>query len=92
MCAKSLQLRPTVCDPMDCSLPGFSVHGILQARMLEWVAMRSSRGIILTQGLNPCLLCLRHWQAVTLPLAPPDKPLKNVGLSSKVILRMLSTE
>ena len=27
----------TLCDPMDCSLPGFSVHGILQARMLEWV-------------------------------------------------------
>ena len=30
-------------DPMDCSLPGFSVHGILQARILEWVAMPSSR-------------------------------------------------
>ena len=34
----------TVCDPMDCSLPGFSVMGILQARTLEWVAMPSSRG------------------------------------------------
>ena len=34
---------PTLCDPMDCSLPGSSVHGILQARMLEWVAMPSSR-------------------------------------------------
>ena len=34
----------TVCDPMDCSLPGFSVLGILQARTLEWVAMPSSRG------------------------------------------------
>ena len=31
-------------DPMDCSLPGSSVHGILQVRMLEWVAMPSSRG------------------------------------------------
>ena len=30
---------PTVCDPMDCSLPGFSVHGILQKRILEWVAV-----------------------------------------------------
>ena len=29
----------TLCDPMDCSLPGFSVHGIFQARILEWVAM-----------------------------------------------------
>ena len=34
----------TLCDPMDCSPPGFSVHGILRARMLEWVAMPSSRG------------------------------------------------
>ena len=35
---------PTLCDPMDYSLPGSSVHGILQARILEWVAMPSSRG------------------------------------------------
>ena len=42
--AKLLQLRPTLCDPMDLSLPGSSVHGILQARILEWVAMPSSRG------------------------------------------------
>ena len=40
--AKSLQLYPTLCDPMDCSLPGFSVHGILQARTLEWVAISFS--------------------------------------------------
>ena len=33
--AKSLQSCPTLCDPMDCSLPGLSVHGILQARTLE---------------------------------------------------------
>ena len=33
------QLYPTLCDPMDCSLSGFSVHGILQARILEWVAI-----------------------------------------------------
>ena len=37
--AKSLQSCPTLCDPMDCSPPGFSVHGILQARTLEWVAI-----------------------------------------------------
>ena len=34
----------TLCDPMDCSLPGSSVHGIFQARILEWVAVPSSRG------------------------------------------------
>ena len=44
MGAKSLQSCPTLCDPMDCSPPGSSVHGILQARILEWVAMPSSRG------------------------------------------------
>ena len=42
--ANLLQLFPTLCDPMDCSLLGSSVHGILQARILEWVAMPSSRG------------------------------------------------
>ena len=41
---KSLQSCPTVCDPVDYSLPGSSVHGILQARVLEWIAMPSSRG------------------------------------------------
>ena len=40
--AKSLQLSPTLCDPMDCNLPGFSFHGILQARTLEWVAISFS--------------------------------------------------
>ena len=43
-CARSLQLCPTVCDPMDHSPPGSSVHGILPARILEWVAMPSFRG------------------------------------------------
>ena len=38
------QSCPTLCDPMDCSLPGSSVHGILQARILEWVAFLFSRG------------------------------------------------
>ena len=41
--AKSLQSCLTLCDPMDCSPPGSSVHGILQARILEWVALLSSR-------------------------------------------------
>ena len=41
---KSPQLEPTLCIPMDCSRPGSSVHGILQARILEWVVMPSPRG------------------------------------------------
>ena len=44
MRVKSLQLCPILCDLMDCSLPGASVHGILQARILELVFMLSSRG------------------------------------------------
>ena len=44
MHAKSVQSCLTLCYPMDCSLPGFSVHEILQARILEWVARPSSRG------------------------------------------------
>ena len=43
VCAKSLQSNPTLCDPMYYGLPGSSVHGILQARILEWVAMPFSR-------------------------------------------------
>ena len=41
---QSLQSCSTLWDPVDCSLTGFSVYGILQARALEWVAMLSSRG------------------------------------------------
>ena len=38
------QLCPTLCDPKDCSLPGSSIHGIFQARVLEWIAISFSRG------------------------------------------------
>ena len=38
------QSCPTLCDPLDCSLPGSSVHGIFQARILRWVAISPSRG------------------------------------------------
>ena len=49
-------------QPMDCSLPGSSVHGILQARTLEWVAIPFSRGIFLTQGSH--LGLLHCWQVL----------------------------
>ena len=41
------QSCPTLCDPVDCSLPGFYVHGILQARILEWVTISFSKSIYL---------------------------------------------
>ena len=50
----------TLCDPMDYSPPGSSVHGILQARILEWVAIPISRGIFSTRGLKPGLLQCRQ--------------------------------
>ena len=44
LCSLVTQSCPTLCDPMDCRLPGSSFHGILQARVLEWVAISFSRG------------------------------------------------
>ena len=44
VCVLVAQSCLTFCDPTDCSTPGFSVHGILQARILEWVAIPFSRG------------------------------------------------
>ena len=58
------QSCPTLCNPMDCSPPGSSGHGISQARILEWVAISFSRGIFPTQGLKPCLLCLLHYKQI----------------------------
>ena len=62
----------TLCDPMDCSPLGSSVHGSLQARILERVAMTSSSGS--SPPRDPtCISCLLNWQAGSLPLAPPGK-------------------
>ena len=74
MHAKSLQLCLTQCDSMDCSLPGFSVYGILQARIMEWVAMPSSRGSSWPRNRTHIsyVSCISRWGS--LPLAPPGKP------------------
>ena len=61
---------------MDCSPPGSSVHGISQARILEWVAISFSRGSFPTQGLN---LSLLHWQADSLPLSHQGSPMYTVA-------------
>ena len=59
--AESVHACLTLCNPMDYSLPGSSVQGILQARIF-WIL-----------GSNPCLLCLLNWQAGALPLAPSEE-------------------
>ena len=61
------QSCPTLCDPMDCSLPGSSIHGIFQARVLEWVAISFSRGSSWprdqTQVYRIAGRCLTVWAA-----------------------------
>ena len=61
--AQSLQSCPAFCDPMDCSLPGSSVHGILQAGILEWVVMPSSRESSQPrdQTHNSYISCIGRW-------------------------------
>ena len=72
--AQLLQLCPTLCDPMD-PLPGSSVHGILQARILEPVAIPYSRGSSLLR-MEAVFLAPQHWQADSLPLCHLGSPLR----------------
>ena len=70
-----LGTSPALCDPMDCSWPGSSVHGILQARILEWVAIPFFGGS--SQPRSPSL------QADTLPSELPGKPLPERGVDNR---------
>ena len=65
-----VQSCPTLCDPMHCSLPGSFIHGIFQARVLEWATISFCRGIFPTQGLNARSSAL---QEDALPSEPPGK-------------------
>ena len=62
------QWYPTLCDPMDCRLPGFSVHGISQARIVQWGAIPSSRESSQTRNQTPAL------QLNSLPAEPLGRP------------------
>ena len=66
----------TFCNPVDCRLPVSSVHGILQARILEWVAISSSRGSSQPRD-RTCVSCVSYWQVDSLPLS-------HLGSSGKV--------
>ena len=63
------QLYLTLCRLMDWNLLGYSVHGILQARIREWVASSLLWGIFPAQGSSLPLACLLYWQSGSLPLA-----------------------
>ena len=77
---RKAQLCPTLCDTLGYSLPGSSIHGILQARILAWVAISSFRGIFPTQGPNPRTPHWRvdffatesTWEALKLKDLPPN--------------------
>jgi len=86
-----LQSCPTLCDTMDCNLQVSSVHGILQARILEWVAMRSSRGS--SQPRNPMSISFISCIAGRLFTAKPlRKPLAgSYGSSIFYFLRSFLT-
>ena len=83
MRTKSLQLCLTLCDPMDHSPPSSSVHGILQARILEWVAISLFRGIFLTQGSNPGLL---HYRQTLYPLSHQGSPCYTISQFSRSVM------
>ena len=84
-CMLSLESRPTLCDPMDCSPPGPSVYGLLQARILQWIVIPSSRGSSGPRDRTPHFLCLLHWQVGSLPLAPPGKVKVKVTQSCPIL-------
>ena len=76
MCACMLvtQSCPTLCDLVDCSLPGSSVREILQARILEWLPFLSP-GDIPDPGIEPESPESPHWQADSLPLSHLGSPI-----------------
>ena len=75
ICAKSLRPCPILCNPIDCSPSGSSVHGILGKNAgTGWGCHTLLQDIILIWGLNLCLWPLLHFQVGSLPLVPPGKP------------------
>ena len=85
-----LQSCLTLCDPMDCSLPGFSVHGDSPGKNTGVGCHFLLQGVFLTQELNPCLFSLLHWQAGSLPLVPPGKAQFENVVFSKSSLKQLN--
>ena len=77
MHAKLLQLCPTLCDPMDCSLPGSSVYGDFPGKNTGVGCHTLLQGIFLTQVSNTHFLCLLHWQVDSFPQVPvlPGMPI-----------------
>ena len=71
-----VQPRLTLCDPVDYSPPGSSVHGKPPSKNTGVGHHALLQGIFTNQGLNLCLLCFLHWQLGSLPLTPPGKSIQ----------------
>ena len=86
MCAKSLQSCPTLCSPMDCSLTGSSVHAILQAKILGWIATPSSEDLP-NPGIRPTSSVAPELQADSLPLSHWGSPtVGHIAIITAVIM------
>ena len=88
--AKSLQSCPTLCDPMDCSLPGSPVPGIFQARILEWVAISFSNAWkrkVKVKSLSHVRLLATPWTAAYQAPLSMDFPGKSTGMGCHCLLR-----
>ena len=85
----SLDIQPCLmfCNPKDCSLPASSVHGTFPGKNTGAGCHFQVQGIFPTQGLNPRLLHLLHWQTASSPLAPPRKTILPV-----VLLKLFSND
>ena len=69
-----VQLCPTLCDPIDCSPPGSTVHGIFQARILEWVSISYSKGSFQPKHRT-------HVSCIASGLLPRGKPLETTKVA-----------
>ena len=87
------QSCPTLSDPMDCSLPGSSVHRIFQARVLDWGAIAFSQGgLLLLRDFSRVRLCATHrWQPTRL-FCPWDSPGKSTGVGCHFLLQCMKVK
>ena len=85
-CYLVAKLCPIVCNPVDCNPPGFSIHGISQARILEWIAIPFSRGSFWPRGQTHVsyFSCIADGFFITEPLGSPINLAK--GLHNKPVV------
>ena len=95
VCAQSLQSCLTLCDPMDCSPPGSSVHGICQARILVWASMPSSRESSWSTDWSwvsfvSCIAFFTHWAAGEAQVQLYNRVIHNFWRLYSIIVQSLS--